>query len=105
MDSMISRYSTAWRFSHILHTYLLPQASSGLAPSNTSTETPEDIILRLLQDMLLTVGKTDCVVYINLRVSRSAFDNCVSRGKAQDPLPDLPFTGYMHTAHAIDLQV
>jgi hypothetical protein len=46
----------------------------------------------------------DCVVYIHLRVSRPAFDNCVSCGKAQDPLPDPPFTGYMQAAQAIDLQ-
>jgi hypothetical protein len=64
-DSMISRYRT-WRFSHILYTYLLPQASSGLAPSNTSTETPEDIILRLFQDILLTHRKTDCVPFASL---------------------------------------
>jgi hypothetical protein len=100
---MTSRYRT-WHFSHILHTSLLPQASSGLAPSNNSTETPEDTILRLFQDMLLTDGMPDCVVYIHLRVSRSAFDSCVSCGKAQAPLPDLPFTGYMQAAQAIDLQ-
>ena len=83
---------------------MLPQASSGLAPSNNSTETPEDIILRLFQDMLLIDGMPDCVVYIHLRVSRSAFHSCVSCGKAQDPLPDPPFTSYMQAAQAIDLQ-
>jgi hypothetical protein len=64
--------------------------------------TPEDIILRLFQDMLLTHGMPVCVVNIHLRVSRSAFDNCVSCGKAQDPLPDPPFTSYMQAA--IDVQ-
>jgi hypothetical protein len=54
--------------------------------------------------MLLIDGMPDCVVYIHLRVSRSAFDSCVSCGKAQAPLPDLPFTGYMQAAQAIDLQ-
>ncbi len=54
--------------------------------------------------MLLTHGKPDCVVYIHLRVSRSAFDSCVSCGKAQAPLPDLPFTGYMQAAQAMYLE-
>jgi hypothetical protein len=45
--------------------------------------------------MLLTQGKQGCAFYIHLRVSRAEFDNCVSCGKAQDPLPDLPFRGYM----------
>jgi hypothetical protein len=100
---MATRCHTS-HLSHILHTTLLPQASSGLALSNNRTETPEDIILRLFQVMLFTHGKLNCVVYIHLCVSRSAFDNCVSCGKAQGPLPELPVTGYMQAAQAIDLQ-
>jgi hypothetical protein len=44
--------------------------------------------------MLLTHGKPECVVYIHLRVSRYAFDNCVSCWKAKAPSLDLSFTGY-----------
>ena len=47
--------------------------------------------------------KPECVVYIHLRVSRAAFDNCVSCGKASAPLPDLPFTGYMQANDTIEL--
>ena len=60
--------------------------------------------MRLLQDMLVNDGKPECVVYIHLRVSRFAFDNCVSCGKEGRPLPDLPFTGYMQAKATIDLQ-
>ena len=47
--------------------------------------------------------KPECVIYIHLRVSRAAFDNCVSCGKASAPLPDLPFTGYMQANSAMEL--
>ena len=47
--------------------------------------------------------RPECVIYIHLRVSRAAFDNCVSCGKAGVPLPDLPFTGYMQTDSAMEL--
>ena len=90
-----------WSFSHILHTSLHPQASSGLAPSTTIN--PEDIILSLLKNMFKIQEKPECVIYIHLRVSRAAFDNCVSCGKASTPLPDLPFTGYMQADSAMEL--
>jgi hypothetical protein len=54
--------------------------------------------------MLLKDGKPECVVYIHLRVSRFAFDNCVSCWTAGRPLPYLPFTGYMQANDTIDLQ-
>ena len=90
-----------WRFRHILHTSVIPQASIGLAPSTTIN--PEDIILSLFKNMFMIKEKPDCVVYIHLRVSRAAFDNCVSCGKASAPLPDLPFTGYMQANDTIQL--
>ena len=96
---MSSRRKT-WRFSDILHTSVIPQASSGLAPSTTIN--PVDIILNLFQNLFLTQGKPECVVYIHLRVSRAAFDNCVSCGKASVALPDLPFTGYMQANTIIE---
>ena len=89
-----------WRFSHILHTSLIPQACSGLAPSTAIN--PEDTILSLFKNMFMIKEKPDCVVYIHLRVSRAAFDNCVSCGKASAPLPDLPFTGYMQANGTIE---
>ena len=95
------RYRT-WRFNQFLHTSLLPQASIGLAPSNTMD--PTDIILKLFQDMFLTQEKPASVTYIHLRVSRAAFDHCVSCGKAQTQLPDLPFTGYLQANDTIDRQ-
>ena len=95
------RYKT-WRFGHVLHTSLLPRASSGLAP--TTTTDPADVILRLFQDYFLTQGKPECVIYIHLRVSRAAFDTCVSSGKAQIQLTELPFTGYLQTNAIIDQQ-
>ena len=52
--------------------------------------------------MFMIKEKPDCVVYIHLRVSRAAFDNCVSCGKASTPLPDLPFTGYMQANGTIE---
>ncbi len=83
-----------WRFSHILHTSLHPQASSALAPPTTIN--PEEVILSLFKNLFRIQEN------IHLRVSRAAFDNCVSCGKAGAPLPDLPFTGYMQADSAIE---
>ncbi len=63
-------------------------------PHPILVQNPENVILRLFQDILWPKGSqsaspTSCVSYIHLRVSRAVIDNCVSRGKAQDPLPDL----------------
>ena len=94
------RYRT-WRFSDILHTSVIPQASIGLAPSTTIN--PEDIILSLFKNLFRPQEKPECVIYIHLRVSRAAFDNCVSCRKASAPLPNLPFTGYMQANDTIEL--
>ena len=93
------RYRT-WCFSHILHTSLIPQAVSGLAPSTTIN--PEDIVLSLFQNMFKIKEKPECVVYIHLRVTRAGFDDCVSCGKAGAPLPDLPYAGYMQANATIE---
>ena len=90
-----------WCFSHILHTSLHQQASSGLASSTTIN--PEDVILSLFQNLFKIQEKPECVVYIHLRVTREAFDDCVSCGKAGVPLPDLPYAGYMQANSAIQL--
>jgi hypothetical protein len=57
----------------------------------------------MIASSTMTLYTSICVSDTQM-VSRSAFDNCVSCGKAHDPLPDLPFTGYMQAAHAIDLR-
>ena len=94
------RYRT-WHFSHILHTSLCTGASFALGPQSLTD--PWYAIRYLFQRLILTDRKPECVVYIHLRVSRAAFDNCVSCGKACAPLPDLPFTGYMQADSAVDL--
>ena len=102
-DSPVGRFRT-WRFSHILYTSLLPEAASGLGPRCPSIN-PWDIIKRQFDKLFKTHKRPECVVYIDLRVSRSAFDNCVSCGRAGAPLPDLPFAGYIQAGTTVGLSI
>ena len=102
-DSPVGRFRT-WRFSHILYTSLLPEAASGLGPRCPSIN-PWDIIKRQFDKLFKTHKRPECVVYIDLRVSRSAFDNCVSCGRAGAPLPDLPFGGYIQAGTTVGLSI
>ncbi len=42
-------------------------------------------------------------VYIHLRVSRAAFDRCVTCGRSVTVLPNLPFTGFIQASNVFRL--
>ena len=72
-----------WNFSHTLYTSILPEATRGLHP--TSTIDPF-VLIKSLFEKLFKEGPAP-VFYIHLRVSRAAFDLCVSCGKTGAALP------------------
>ena len=75
-DNPVPRCRT-WNFSHTLYTSILPEATRGLHP--TSTIDPF-VLIKSLFEKLFKEGPAP-VFYIHLRVSRAAFDLCVSCGK------------------------
>ncbi len=87
-DNSVRRNRT-WKFSHILYTSILPEARSSLY--TTSTIDPFVLIKSLFD---IKEGPAP-VVYINLRVSRAAFDLCVLCWKTGAALPDLLLAGFM----------
>ena len=99
-DNPVPRCRT-WNFSHTLYTSILPEATRGLHP--TSTIDPFALIKSLFEK-LFKEGPAP-VFYIHLRVSRAAFDLCVSCGKTGAALPDLPFAGFIQARYAVGLSI
>ena len=99
-DNPVPRCRT-WNFSHTLYTSILPEATRGLHP--TSTIDPF-VLIKSLFEKLFKEGPAP-VFYIHLRVSRAAFDLCVSCGKTGAALPDLPFAGFIQARYAVGLSI
>ena len=99
-DNPVPRCRT-WNFSHTLYTSILPEATRGLHP--TSTIDPF-VLIKSLFEKLFKEGPAP-VFYIHLRVSRAAFDLCVSCGKTGAALPDLPFAGFIQARSLVGLSI
>lgn len=97
-DNPVPR-SRTWNFSHTLYTSILPEATHGL--DGASTIDPF-VLIKSLFEKLFKKGPAP-VFYIHLRVSRAAFDLCVSCGKTGAALPDLPFAGYIQARSLVGL--
>jgi hypothetical protein len=95
-DKTVRRHRV-WSFSDTLYTSILPEATFLLRP--TSTIDPA-VAIKNLFDKLFKDGPAP-VVYIHLRVSRVAFDICVSCGKTGAALPDLPLAGFIQAGDSI----
>jgi hypothetical protein len=99
-DNPVPRCRT-WNFSHTLYISILPEATRGLHP--TSTIDPF-VLIKSLFEKLFKDGPAP-VFYIHLRVSRAAFDLCVSWGKTGAALPDLPFAGFIQARSLVVLSI
>ena len=99
-DNPVPRFRT-WNFSHTLYTSILPEATRGLHP--TSTIDPFVLIKSLFENLFKESPAP--VFYIHLRVSRAAFDLCVSCGKTGAALPDLPFAGFIQARSLVGLSI
>jgi hypothetical protein len=98
-DNSVRRFRT-WKFSHTLCTSILPEAMSGLHP--TSTIDP----FVLINSLFAKLFKQGPEPVIHLRVSRAAYELCVSCGKTgAAALPDLPFTGFIQASSTVSLSV
>jgi hypothetical protein len=97
-DNPVARGRT-WNFSHTLYTSILPEAARGLRPE--STIDPFVLVKSLFEKLFK--GGPQLVFYIHLRVSRVAFDLCVSCGKTGAALPDLPFAGFIQASSPVGL--
>ena len=97
-DNPVARGRT-WNFSHTLYTSILPEAARGLRPE--STIDPFVLVESLFEKLFK--GGPQLVFYIHLRVSRVAFDLCVSCGKTGAALPDLPFAGFIQASSLVGL--
>ena len=93
------RRCRTWKFSHTLYTSILPEARSagGLHPASTIDPF---VLFTSLFDNLFKQGP-ETVIYIHLRVSRTAYEHCVSCGKTGAALPALPFTGFIQASSTV----
>jgi hypothetical protein len=96
-DSDKSRYVT-WKFTHILHISLHRQASRDLA---VAANDPHAVLEQIFRSLILTTLPAQ-VAFIQLRVPRAAFEQCVSNSRANNHMPDLPFEGYIQAPNMID---
>ena len=96
-DSDKSRYVT-WKFTHILHISLHRQASRDLA---VAANDPHAVLEQIFRSLILTKLPAQ-VAFIQLRVPRAAFEQCVSNSRANNHMPDLPFEGYIQAPNMID---
>jgi hypothetical protein len=99
-DNPVRRYRI-WNLSHTQYTSILPEATSEFHP--TSTIDPV-VLIKNLFDKLFKEGPAP-VAYIHLRVSRAAFDLCVSCGKTGAASSDLPFVGFIQAGSLVGLSI
>jgi hypothetical protein len=99
-DNPVRRCRT-WNFSHTLYTSILPEATRGFHQKSTIDPL---VLVKSLFDKLFKDGPAP-VAYIHLRVSRAAFDLCVSCGKTGAALPDLLFAGFIQATSLVGLSV
>jgi hypothetical protein len=99
-DETVSR-SRTWHFSHTLYTCVKPGAARGLGP--TSSIDPWDFIKSMFDELFMHGPPS--VGYIQMRVSRAAFDGCVACGRSVTAfkLPNLPFTGFIQASSVVGL--
>ncbi len=95
-DSDKSRYVT-WKFTHILHISLHRQASRDLA---VTANDPHAVLEQIFRSLILTTLPAQ-VAFIQLRVPRAAFEQCISNSRANNYMPDLPFEGYIQAPDKI----
>ena len=95
-DSDKSRYVT-WKFTHILHISLHRQASRDLAVAANDLHA---VLEQIFRSLILTTLPAQ-VAFIQLRVPRAAFEQCISNSRANNHMPDLPFEGYIQAPDKI----
>ena len=96
-DSIVR--SRVWYFTHILHTPLQQHATRVSAATNVD---PYDVLKQLFQSLILSTrlpsNAIKCQSHPVACHTREGFDVFESNARANNPLSDLPFDGYIQSS-------